>query len=111
MKTPYCLTIALVICIQSIYCQTTTIHFNKASPQQVYAASILEKTFVKKEVNLVISEKLSPESFTITAAGKTITVRGGDERGLIYGCLSLREDIRNGVSWVNYQSKTEKPFL
>jgi hypothetical protein len=111
MKTPYCLAIALVICIQSIYCQTTTIHFNKASPQQVYAASILEKTFVKKEVNLVISEKLSPESFTITVAGKTITVRGGDERGLIYGCLSLREDIRNGVSWVNYQSKTEKPFL
>jgi hypothetical protein len=114
--------ITLFIFIQTTCCQSVNILFNKTSPQQVYAASILEKALLKKgyqikgpvacQINLVInSTTLSPESFSILPTGKTITITGGDERGLIYGSLSLAEDIQNGVSLTNCKSKTEKPFL
>src|SRR5687767_4228951 len=114
--------ITLFIFIQTTCCQSVNLLFNKTSPQQVYAASTLEKALLKKgyqikgpvayQVNLVInSTALSPESFSILPTGKTITITGGDERGLIYGSLSLAEDILNGVSLANCKSKTEKPFL
>ncbi len=109
---PCSLTIVLLICVHTVFCQSEYIHFDKTSPQQAYAASILEKTMNgSHQVNLIIEKVLPPESFTITAAGKTITITGGDERGLIYGCLSFRDDIQQGVSLANYTSKTEKPFL
>ena len=121
-KTLSSLGIVLFIFIQTTCCQSVNILFDNTSPKQFYAASTLEKALLKKgyqikgpvsyQVNLVInSTTLSPESFSIHPTGKTITITGGDERGLIYGSLSLAEDIRNGISLATCKSKTEKPFL
>jgi hypothetical protein len=110
-KSACCFAIVLVTCVQTIFCQPVNIHFDKTSPRQLYAASVLEKLLPGSyQVNLAIGPA-SPESFTIRSSGKIFIITGGDERGLIYGCLSLAEDIRNGVSLINYRSKTEKPFL
>ena len=121
-KISCCFVLILALFIQTSFSQSINIHFNKASPRQSFAASTLEKAFVEKgitinesgtfQVNLTInSTSLTHEAFAIQQAGKTITISGGDERGLIYGCLSLAEDIRNGISLANYKGKTEKPFL
>jgi hypothetical protein len=119
----FILTVFFILVIQPVLSQSVSIHFEKNSPQQQYAASALEKALLNKkyvlkelpagdQIKLVIDSTIvAPESFTIKPAGKTITITGGDERGLIYGCLSLAEDIRNGISLSNYRSKNEKPFL
>src|SRR3569833_1350719 len=42
--------------------------------------------------------RLSSEEFSIAPKGRSITIIGGDNRGLIYGTLALAEQLRNGVS-------------
>jgi len=123
MKKASCyFSVILITFSQAVFSQSVNIRFDKTSPQQRYAATALIKVFQNKEndgksavpyeINLLIDSKsLLPESFTIKSAGKTIIINGGDERGLIYGCLSLAEDIRNGTSLSNYKTKIEKPFL
>jgi hypothetical protein len=105
------------------FSQSVLIRFNQASPQQQYAAGVLYKIFIKKPANSVPraasftidltidSITLSPESFEIVPSGKTIKITGGDERGLIYGALSLAEDTRNGILLKDCKPKKEKPFL
>jgi hypothetical protein len=41
--------------------------------------------------------------------GNKILVTGGDERGMIYGSLSVAEDIRNGVRLQDIKARSEKP--
>src|SRR5690349_15535744 len=121
-KISWCFTLIVVSIFETSFSQTVGIHFAKSSAQQSFAASALENALVKKgylikepgnfQINLNInSNSLTHEAFAIQSSGKTITITGGDERGLIYGCFSLAEDIRNGISLLNYKTKTEKPFL
>jgi hypothetical protein len=105
------------------FSQAVLIRFNQASPQQQYAAGVLYNALSKKigankttvisfYIDLAIDPaSLSPESFAIVPSGKTIKITGGDERGLIYGALSLAKDIRNGLLLKDCKPKKEKPFL
>ncbi|MGB2848072.1 MAG: hypothetical protein WBB93_10925 [Saprospiraceae bacterium] len=38
-------------------------------------------------------------------------MRGGDERGLIYGCLSIAEDLIHGHTLAQIKNSQSKPFL
>lgn len=49
------------------------------------------------------------EAFTISHSGNTIKITGGDKRGMIYGCLSLAEDLRNGIALEKVKERTESP--
>ncbi|NQU86923.1 MAG: hypothetical protein HQ541_14300 [Mariniphaga sp.] len=105
------------------FSQSVNIQFDKTSEQQLYAASKLEKTL--RENNYSISNSsadneiqfnidsviLGNESFSISTNKKLIEITGGDERGLIYGALSLVEDLRNGIELQNCIARNEKPFL
>lgn len=114
---------SLVIFIQTGFSQSVNIHFDKTSPQQQYAASALEKALLKKgyiinqttaayQVTLSLNNpEILPESFSIRNNAGKIYITGGDERGLIYGSLSLAEDIRNGMALKDCKPKNEKPFL
>ena len=62
-------------------------------------------------IHLSLSPSLAAEEFSITPRGKVITVRGGDERGLIYGSLALAESLRNGVRLQDVAASHEKPKL
>jgi len=105
-------------------CQpTVSFQYNDSSRQETYAANALKKTLnqngysIKQgdadyQINFAIdSIRLVSEAFTISSEGEKINITGGDERGLIYGALSLAEDIRNGVTLNNCQLKNEKPGL
>ena len=111
-----------VLFIQSVYPQSFTIRYNTNSVQQRYAVSKLEKALINKGyktsitspefiIELSLNKQSDPESFSIQPSKQKIKITGGDERGLIYGCLSLAEEIRNGVTLKDCKAKNEKPFL
>ncbi len=57
------------------------------------------------------AENLVAEAFTIVPAKTAIAITGGDARGLIYGALSLAEDIRNGGTLKKAVARNEAPKL
>src|SRR6185369_12047565 len=90
--------------IQTVISQSVAINFNKTSSQQRYASLRLENALKENgyklsltaatfQINLSLQTILGSESFSIKKEKQTINILGGDERGLIYGCLSLAEDI------------------
>ena len=86
------------------------------TPQSAYAARKLEEALAPSSkgytVTLKISAKdLSPEAFSIEPRGKTIAITGGDARGLIYGALELREQLRNGTPIEKVKALRQKPAL
>lgn len=103
--------------------QKVAIRYAKDSPQAGYAAQVLEKTLRQQGYSLkaahadyvislsVATGKLGSEAYAIQPAGKKIMITGGDERGLIYGSLSLAETLRNGISLQQVKPQTESPDL
>jgi N-acetyl-beta-hexosaminidase len=99
--------------------QSVNLTYDKSLPQAVYAAETLEKNLtdhgysVKKEkAEYLISLKtnknnLGNEAYTIQPQGKQIIITGGDGRGLIYGTLSLVEDVHNGTPLQQIKPKSE----
>lgn len=70
----------------------------------------LRDTLTKFTIDLKIdSLKYGPESFGIIPNKTTISIVGGDSRGLIYGSLALCENIRNGVALDKIKATEEKP--
>ena len=53
-------------------------------------------------------ESLGPEAFQILKQEKTVYIIGGDERGLMYGILDLREQLEMGYSLGRVKEKTER---
>lgn len=101
--------------------QPVTIKYNKASLQSTYAAGKLEKALLLKGytstnakgaavIELSVSARqLGDEAYSIGVIGKQINVTGGDERGMIYGALSLAEEVSNGARLERIKSRSEKP--
>ena len=92
--------------------ETVRLQFDASSPQASYAAERLASALEAQnhavappggsgDFEVVLSRDsgtLKPEAFAVTPAGRSIAITGGDERGVIYGALSLAEQLRNGVS-------------
>jgi hypothetical protein len=86
------------------------------SPQGAYAArklgEVLDVTAKGYSVTLkILPAALAAESFTIVPAGKTIAITGGDARGLIYGALALRDQLRSGTPIDKVAPLQEQPAL
>ncbi len=91
--------------------QQVTILHDGAVPQAAYAARRLSAALIERGcrvapapagsdylISLALrQETLGPEAFAIVPEGRTISVVGGDQRGLIYGALALAEALRNGT--------------
>ncbi len=100
--------------------QPVTIVYNKTSLQARYAAERLEKVLVPKgylltnakpAIVITLSTNIKQpgkEAYTIRAGGRRLTVTGGDDRGLIYGAISLAEELRNGTRLERIRSSSEK---
>lgn len=56
-------------------------------------------------------QSLNKEAFEILPDGSTIIIKGGDNRGLIYGALALAETIQNGTPLGEVQRIKESPNL
>jgi hypothetical protein len=113
--------IALLGLFSSAFTQTVHVNYSKTSPQLRYAAGVMEKSLMKKGYSLkesksdfvinlnLNSQMLGSEAFSVVVERKTITITGGDERGIIYGSFSVAEDVRNGIRLQNIKPRSEKP--
>lgn len=96
--------------------------FDKTMPQAIYSVSRLrealsaagypvveESTDGCYRISVSIDTlNLEPESFTVVPGENGIKITGGDKRGMIYGALSLAEDILNGAGLQDITRKMEK---
>ncbi len=99
------------------------LEFDKAMPQAIYGSRKLTEALIMNGYTLVDESvedifrisitvdtlNLEEEAYSLTSGGNAINITGGDKRGMIYGCLSLAEDIRNGVDIGDVKSRSEKP--
>jgi len=121
-KTLWDFILCLVLFIPSGFSQSVNITYPNTSIQATYAAGMLQKALENKgysltagsksdfEINLTVnSNSLTSEAFSVVTGKKKITITGGDNRGLIYGSLSVAEDIRNGTRLENIKPRSEKP--
>jgi hypothetical protein len=108
-----------IVCLAvtaNVQAATVSIVESKPTPQAAYAArklrEVLDSSADGVSVTLKILPKtLAPEAFTITRRGKTVAVTGGDARGLIYGALALREQLRNGTRIDKVAPMRDQPAL
>lgn len=122
-KTISCFIALLAAFLPAANSQAVHIIYSQASPQARYAAGCIGSSLVKSGYSLaaagagfqislsVDAGKLGSEAFSVVADGKKILIAGGDERGLIYGSLSVAEDIRNGIALQSLQSRREQPHF
>lgn len=114
---------ALSVWSGSAQAQTVSVAYDAKSAQASYAASQLNAALARKHYTLVAAGQpgdlrveltltprtLVPEAFAIAVRRGSVTVSGGDNRGLIYGALALVEQLDGGRTIRNLQSATEKP--
>ncbi|MGD1045803.1 MAG: glycoside hydrolase family 20 zincin-like fold domain-containing protein [Bacteroidota bacterium] len=122
-KNLLCLFLLPAVVMSFAMAQSVAIEYDKTSLQQHYAAEMLEKSLVERgysmqksqaeySITLAIdSQKLSTEAYLIKPGGRTISIVGGDGKGIIYGSLSLTEKLRNGSSLQNIKPESELPKL
>jgi hypothetical protein len=91
--------------------------------QAKYAARVLGETLQKQHykltrqnasfsVQLIIdSVSTEQESFEVIPATNKLTIKGGNGAGVIYGALSVAEDIRNGIDLQQIKAKKESPKI
>ena len=118
-----CLFLCCIGDIHLVFSQSVYLLYDKSVPQAEYASGVLKKALLEQEYS-VIDERtgydylisiginavnLNSEAYSIIPEGKIITIYGGDNRGMIYGSLSIAESLRNGITLQNIEKSSEKP--
>ncbi|MBO9683288.1 MAG: hypothetical protein J7502_11570, partial [Flavisolibacter sp.] len=102
--------------------QTVRLQLANTSIQQIYVDSVLQATLKQRgyrvtnsspdfTIRFAVDNKLGKEAFSIRTASKQISIVAGDESGLIYGGLSIAEDLRNSIALQNIKARSEKSKL
>ena len=118
---------ALLLCALATASEAGTVAIidHVSTPQSQYAARKLGGVLTERghtlgesgtradfTITLAIDpDALGAESFSITRAGKTLAIVGGDKRGLIYGALELREQLQNATSLASVRASRAAPAL
>jgi hypothetical protein len=114
------LTTLLLLCLLPLAASAYEITFGRtvASPQGRYAQRRLLESAPPAmsarpplRIDLAIDPGLGAETFTITSTPARISITGGDSRGLIYGALEAREQLRNWVKPAEVRASSRKPAL
>ncbi|HXB94458.1 MAG TPA: cupin domain-containing protein, partial [Puia sp.] len=93
------------------------LQYDNSRPAAAYAAGRLKKVLSAKDISqylirlLIDTSQSEKEAWSIRHEGRTITVTGGDDRGLIYGCLSLAETITGGTPLEKTPASHGKPHF
>lgn len=124
MKKTSCFLVCVLLgCFSFAFSQSVNIEYDKASPQAKYAAETLGKilatkgyiiTTAKAKIVITLSanaKQLIEEAYIIRANHKKISITAGDHRGMIYGSLSLAEQVQNGARLEAIKSRSEKSHL
>ncbi|MGF7217627.1 hypothetical protein GGR92_003802 [Spirosoma lacussanchae] len=105
--------------------QRVTIRQTDQSPQSRYAAAQLTKALSSRSYSVQtgkqptdFSIRLAPanpalgaEAYSLDWRQKQLTITGGDARGMIYGALSVVEDLTNGIALPQLKPRSERPHL
>jgi len=105
--------------------QRVLIQTDNPSAQSRYAVAQIKKALLSRNYTVSTDAgrtdftiRLAPanaaigsEAYTVQKAGTQLTVTGGDARGLIYGCLSVGEELQNGTPLQKLTARSEKPHL
>jgi hypothetical protein len=117
------LVLLAALCAASPVCHATgfTILCAVDSPRGTYASRRLREAVEGAGVlpaagdhavfELRLDSALGAEAFSIRRKGRTFQVNGGDERGLIYGALALREQLLDGTSIDAIADTSARPAL
>lgn len=73
-------------------------------------AALQDRQLASLSVTLELNTDLETQAYQIKRTGQTVTVGGGDARGVMYGGLELAERIRLG-KLKSLTSLQNKPFL
>jgi hypothetical protein len=126
MKGRYAILFAFALLVSApAVAEKVTIVYDAERPPIAYAARKLtsalrerghevsdQRTGYDRLISLAVhGARLPAEAFAVLPEGKVITVYGGDERGLVYGALSLIEALRNGTPLAGIQAHEERPHL
>ena len=123
MKKILSLFAILILLTNLITAQGVSLQYDTSTVQVKYAVKMLRKALLEKgysiqkresdySISIIInSEILKAEEYILKPNGNKITITGGDGTGVIYGALSLEEDIRNGVTLSNVSERSESPKL
>ncbi|HVS96802.1 MAG TPA: hypothetical protein VHE54_09960 [Puia sp.] len=93
-----------------------TLQYDRNRPAADYAAGRLRQVLKNNAhghlIRLLIDGRgLENEAWSVRRQGRTITVSGGDDRGLIYGSLALAQMISGGISLDKVPPMREKPHF
>jgi hypothetical protein len=102
--------------------QCVTVSYDTTSARENYSARILTHALIAKGyaikadgcdffISLGHDRRLKAEAFEIRNRQNTITVIGGDDRGIIYGVQALCEDVRNGMSLTHIKDRSDSAHL
>lgn len=99
-------------------CSAQSFQYDTTSAQQRYAVMRLSEALKQDKSATVYTIRLitdtlayALESFSVNRDNHTMNIAGGSNRALIYGCLSVAEDLDNGITLKKIQPKNEKAFL
>ncbi|WP_369427674.1 hypothetical protein [Pontibacter harenae] len=109
--------------IQAGFAQRVYVQYDAATPQAAYASKQLKEALLAQKYTVLNDQKgsdflirlgvdtarLESEAFNIVPEQNSIIIMGGDNRGMIYGSLSLAESIQHGMRLKQVQKRSEKP--
>jgi hypothetical protein len=125
MKIPIALLLSVGIVFPSVS-QNVYVLYDSASPQASYAAGELSQALRERNYTIIEERdgydylisigvnrtRLAEESYSIIPElGRFISIYGGDERGMIYGCLALVEHLRDGGGLAEVRPMSESASL
>jgi hypothetical protein len=116
-KMVFCFIVFFTAIYSNSFCQRVSISYDKNSPQLAYAADKLQHELMKSKANsstsikFSINKSLGSEAFSVTTNAREIIISGGDETGVMYGSLSVAEELRNRVPLGKIKAKNEAPKL
>lgn len=119
-KLLFFLGILLVGSNGNAWAQTVRINYAQSSAPAAYAAGKLQQSLLQKgykvkgqavdfTIQITTNQQLGSEGYLLQKEGNKITITGGDERGLVYGVLSVAEEVRNGTLLKNIRPRSEQP--
>ena len=115
--------VSFILLTNLVSAQSVSLQYDTSSVQAKYSVKVLRQALIEKgysiqknkadySISIIIGSKnLKAEEYTLLPEGKKITITGGDGTGIIYGSLSLAEDLRNGITLSNVRERSESPNL
>jgi len=119
-KIPVLFVLCLGLGSVTVFSQNVQLLYDAGSSQAFYAAGIVRKALQAGKykvsakpgeytIRLRVNATEGHEAYTVKATGKELTITGGDNSGVLYGALSIAEEVNNGSPLQKIKASHEQP--